>query len=155
MTTEDLRGGGWAPGHYTITCIDCKDRDPHTPPLGAKRSFRCQQHAEVALERIRRMGCEEPPLVIDMDAAQKLLDRLRENAALTTPKPLHDPTPLSGCYSLDLYCDHFNPDHVWDEFPHQYTDERGSACRAEARRDGWRIRSTGMATCPKCVKALK
>lgn len=57
----------------------------------------------------------------------------------------------AGMYGLDLYCDNEDaPDHVYDEFPHQYTDELGSVCRAKARRAGWVIRKDGTAICPKC-----
>jgi hypothetical protein len=65
----------------------------------------------------------------------------------------------AGCYSLDLYCDNAKPPlpgqatdgvHAWDEFPHQFTDELGSVCRAEARKAGWIIRMDGSCICPKC-----
>jgi hypothetical protein len=61
----------------------------------------------------------------------------------------------AGCYALDLYCENAKghvPDgvHTWDEFPHQYTDEFGSACRAKARKAGWIIRMDGTCICPKC-----
>lgn len=55
-----------------------------------------------------------------------------------------------GCYTLDLYCCVDNPKHGFQEFPHQYTDELGSRCRAIARKAGWRLFSNGMALCPKC-----
>lgn len=62
-----------------------------------------------------------------------------------------------GCYSLDLYCDRWygarDEIHGWGtHFPVQYTHEYGSACRAQARRDGWIIRGVD-AICPKCVAA--
>ncbi len=65
----------------------------------------------------------------------------------------------AGCYSLDLYCDNSGPNlkgmphdgiHSWDEFPHNYTDELGSVCRAKARKNGWIIGSDSTAICPKC-----
>lgn len=69
----------------------------------------------------------------------------------------------AGCYSLDLYCENYmqspknqRPDdgadgvHAFDEFPHQYTAELGSVCRANARKDGWIIRMDGTCICPKC-----
>lgn len=66
---------------------------------------------------------------------------------------------IAGCYSLDLYCDNYDPrvegcnGHAYDEFPHQYTDELGSKCRARARADGWLVNyKTGKAICPKCNK---
>ncbi len=56
---------------------------------------------------------------------------------------------IAGCYTLDLYCDEESPDHVYDEFPHQYTHEFGSTCRRKARKDGWHI-SKDLQLCPKC-----
>jgi hypothetical protein len=57
----------------------------------------------------------------------------------------------AGCYSLDLYCDNTKSEnHDFQEFPHQYTDELGSVCRANARKAGWIIRGDGSAVCPKC-----
>ena len=66
--------------------------------------------------------------------------------------------PAIGCYTLHLYCDNDRRDdlrapdgvHVWNEFPHEYTDEYGSKCRSEARRDGWILGKRGAALCPKC-----
>ncbi len=63
-----------------------------------------------------------------------------------------------GCYSLDLYCDNWEssnvfPDkygHSFKEFPHNYSDELGSACRAKARKNGWKLTPDGGAICPKC-----
>lgn len=146
MTTEDLRGGGWAPGPYTITCCDCGDRDPRDPPIGAKRSFRCEDHARLALASVS--------LKTTIDY-QKVLEVLRKNAALEKPISSVQPTPLAGLYDLHLYCDHINPNHLWNEFPHVYTHELGSTCRSNARRDGWKIHRDGYSTCPTCVKALK
>lgn len=65
----------------------------------------------------------------------------------------------AGIYSLDLYCDKVGPNlpgraddgvHAWSEFPHQYSNESGSACREQARRKGWVIKNDGTAICPKC-----
>ena len=56
----------------------------------------------------------------------------------------------AGCYALDLYCDRENPAHAYNEFPHQFTDEMGSRCRAAARTAGWIIHRDGSAICPKC-----
>jgi hypothetical protein len=56
----------------------------------------------------------------------------------------------AGCYSLDLYCDNKSSAHGWNEFPHQYTDEIGSVCRSDARKDGWVINRNGSSVCPKC-----
>jgi hypothetical protein len=58
-----------------------------------------------------------------------------------------------GCYSLDCYCDNpgDDPRHEWDEFPHQWTDEFGSRCRAKARKAGWLIdERKHKFLCPKC-----
>ena len=60
---------------------------------------------------------------------------------------------IVGCYVLDLYCDLENPDHKYDEFPHQYTAETGGKCRKDARREGWKLNLwEGTAICPKCNK---
>jgi len=69
-------------------------------------------------------------------------------------RKLEDPWTLAGCYSLHLYCDHENPEHQWDEFPHEYTHEQGSTCRKLARENGWVIHRDGTATCPKCSDRL-
>lgn len=63
---------------------------------------------------------------------------------------ISNPNPYAGCYSLELYCDHLNDDHVYNEFPHTYTNEFGSACRSIARSEGWIIHRNNTATCPKC-----
>lgn len=62
-----------------------------------------------------------------------------------------------GSYDLHLYCDHENPDHSFQEFPHVYGEgfETGGQARAEARRDGWKLHSDGTATCPKCMATLR
>lgn len=63
---------------------------------------------------------------------------------------------IVGCYALDLYCENYDPRalglHEYDEFPHTYTDEYGSRCRTDARKDGWLLRRDGTALCPKCNK---
>lgn len=73
---------------------------------------------------------------------------------------------MAGCYCLDLYCDNGedkweaskdNPlvdvhGHRYDEFPHQYSDEYGSVCRADAKKDGWKFFRDGRVFCPKCNK---
>ncbi len=56
----------------------------------------------------------------------------------------------AGIYALDLYCDKQNDAHKYREFPHQVTHEKGSVCRAKARKAGWIIRNDGTAICPKC-----
>lgn len=78
----------------------------------------------------------------------------------------------AGIYSLDLYCDNQNLEkypyqytdvdgigrdkfgHIWSEFPHQYTAERGEDCRRKARKAGWILGNDGSAICPKCSKKL-
>ncbi len=61
---------------------------------------------------------------------------------------------MAGCYSLDLYCDNAGtfPDgiHAFDEFPHQFTHELGSVCRARAKAAGWLFQRDGKTLCPKC-----
>ena len=57
---------------------------------------------------------------------------------------------IVGGYTLDLYCDHKNKDHEYNEFPHTYYEQLGSLCRKNARRDGWILHKDGTATCPKC-----
>lgn len=61
---------------------------------------------------------------------------------------------IAGCYSLDLYCefDKRGDDvHEYGEFPHVYTNEFGSKCRRNAKRDGWKLSNKSQAICPKCV----
>jgi DNA-directed RNA polymerase subunit RPC12/RpoP len=58
---------------------------------------------------------------------------------------------IVGCYSLDLYCDKPNDAHEYKEFPHEFNEEHGSTCRAEARKKGWVLNvKDGTAICPKC-----
>lgn len=64
---------------------------------------------------------------------------------------------VTGGYVLHLYCDRFDPNvigcngHAFHEFPHEYIDELGSKCRANAKADGWKVNyKTGFALCPKC-----
>lgn len=70
-------------------------------------------------------------------------------------RKIPDPIPLAGCYTLDLYCDHDNPEHSWGEFPHTYLDEQGSRCRQMAREAGWTFHRDGTTTCPKCNERRK
>jgi len=61
-----------------------------------------------------------------------------------------------GCYTLDLYCDAENSNHAFDEFPHQFIDQKGSSCRRMARRRGWVFKRDGTTICPRCSgKAYK
>ena len=66
-----------------------------------------------------------------------------------------DPWIGPGCYSLDLYCDHENPDHGFDAFPHQFIGEMKKDCHKAAKKSGWKIHQDGTATCPICVKKIK
>ena len=78
----------------------------------------------------------------------------------------------AGMYCLDLYCENVSPaaeyksdetgfdlvdslDHKWQEFPHQYTHELGSVCKARAREAGWQINKDGTDRCPKCTRREK
>lgn len=57
---------------------------------------------------------------------------------------------MSGCYILHLYCDNKEAtDHIYDEFPHEYTHELGCTCRETARKRGWII-TKDKQICPKC-----
>lgn len=61
---------------------------------------------------------------------------------------------ITGCYSLDLYCDNEAGDHAWGSFPKQFTAELGSTCRNDARAKGWMMDTRrSRAICPKCAKA--
>lgn len=72
------------------------------------------------------------------------------------PVKLIDPMPCPGSYTLDLYCDHDNPDHTRCEFPHEIGDAVSeSEARRIARSLGWKLHRDGTATCPKCVRDLK
>lgn len=60
---------------------------------------------------------------------------------------------MAGCYTLHLYCDNATPGdgvHEFREFPHEYSDEMGTVCRAKARKAGWVIKKDGTCLCPKC-----
>lgn len=68
-----------------------------------------------------------------------------------TPKTPHELCQYASGYALDLYCDHNNSRHGFDEFPHTFTGETFGECVKSARRRGWVIRTaTRTATCPKC-----
>lgn len=71
---------------------------------------------------------------------------------------------IAGCYTLDLYCERreglsYEEDrklHEHNEFPHQFSHELGSACRAAARKKGWILNlKEGTAICPRCAKKEK
>lgn len=46
-----------------------------------------------------------------------------------------------GCYTLDLYCDHYDCMAQWDYGgrPQSYTGPSRSYCVRNARKDGWMI----------------
>lgn len=56
-----LRGFGWAPGGYTITCIDCPVGTPLGQNIGAKRSWRCETHAQEAKDHHAKNPPPPPP----------------------------------------------------------------------------------------------
>lgn len=62
---------------------------------------------------------------------------------------------IVGCYHLCLYCERKSAAHEFDEFPHEFTAEFGSECRAQARLKGWKLNKDGTAICPKCNKRGK
>lgn len=58
---------------------------------------------------------------------------------------------IAACYDLTLYCDGAGCATGRNRQPHQWTGEKGSTCRAEARRAGWKLNwDEGTAYCPKC-----
>lgn len=65
------------------------------------------------------------------------------------------PLQYAGAYTLDLYCDHVNSDHIHGEFPHQFIGDNFDDCANQARIKGWYIhRKTRTSTCPTCAKRL-
>jgi hypothetical protein len=66
----------------------------------------------------------------------------------------------SSGYTLDLYCDN---DNCPDKYKFgskanftEYTGEKGSTCRAKARKDGWYLaKNNEKDLCPKCNKNHK
>lgn len=58
-------------------------------------------------------------------------------------------------YSMDCYCDHLNPAHKFEEFPHSFIGRSRTEVFKQARKAGWRIHNDNSATCPKCVAALR
>lgn len=63
---EELRPFGWAPGGYTIACSKCPGGKAPLERWGAKRSWRCREHAvEDLLEtrrRVREINTPNRPL---------------------------------------------------------------------------------------------
>lgn len=66
------------------------------------------------------------------------------------------PERCPGIYVLHLYCKYENPDHGFEEFPHEPhpCQTHGEAARM-ARSWGWSLHRDGTATCPRCAKRLK
>lgn len=63
---------------------------------------------------------------------------------------------IAACYDLQLYCDNPGCTHGrFNERGHaEYTDELGSTCRRNARRNGWWIdMKTGCCACPPCARS--
>jgi hypothetical protein len=61
------------------------------------------------------------------------------------------PLCFAGGYTLDLYCDHENEAHRWNEFPHQFAGASEAECARRARLCGWVLHDlTRTATCPTC-----
>jgi hypothetical protein len=57
-TIEELALFGWAPGNYMFTCRDCPEKVPgpeanNAMATGAKRSYRCREHATAQWQRIQ------------------------------------------------------------------------------------------------------
>jgi hypothetical protein len=50
---EELYPFGWAPGGYTINCVDCPGGKAPMGRWGAKRSIRCRPHAVEELRKIQ------------------------------------------------------------------------------------------------------
>lgn len=62
-------------------------------------------------------------------------------------QPMH----YASGYTLDLYCDHFNPGHPLGASPYQFYGQTFAECAKQARDKGWVIhRKTRTATCPLC-----
>lgn len=69
---------------------------------------------------------------------------------------------LTGCYSLDLYCDDVrHNDATWTNVTDQYTGRTLAECLKKARRDGWTISRTKLSDdgspftrCDRCNLAL-
>lgn len=94
---------GWAPGGYTINCIDCpKDIEFMANGSGAKRSWRCEKHAQEAFDKhksapkIVRVVGFDPSLtatgwvICDVDVTTsrpKIVDIIELGLSETSPAP--------------------------------------------------------------------
>jgi hypothetical protein len=57
---------------------------------------------------------------------------------------------IVGCYTLDLYCDNTDKNHV-KNFPDTFTGASRQQCEGKATFDGWIIDNiAGTALCPEC-----
>lgn len=66
------------------------------------------------------------------------------------------PERCPGGYVFHAYCDHENPEHEFDEFPHEPGNVQSRAQAIKSLKSyGWRFHKDGTATCPKCVAATK
>lgn len=67
-----------------------------------------------------------------------------------------NPEHCPGGYSLHLYCRYENPEHRFDEFPHEIDDfETYGEAASGARSYGSILHRDRTATCPKCARALR
>jgi hypothetical protein len=76
-TDEQLQAFGWAPGGYTIRCSDCPSTNTLSlESMGAKRSWRCREHAEERFnERERILAADLIPFNLNHSVQVKLNDR--------------------------------------------------------------------------------
>jgi hypothetical protein len=73
---------------------------------------------------------------------------------MNTPIKRSEPIQGSvGCYSLDLYCDHANDAHGWEEFPHQYIGKTYGECSKTPEKTAGNC--TGIPTRQHVQNALK
>jgi hypothetical protein len=62
-----------------------------------------------------------------------------------------------GCYSMNLYCDYKNESHGHHPCERhneaaEYTGRDRSACKRQARKDGWVFKQDVTVHCPLCAK---
>ena len=70
---DDLRPWGWADGHYWINCCDCPDNTKFNG-VGAKRSYRCKDHAIAAWRA--SLATRPTPSSDRVDQALELVDKV-------------------------------------------------------------------------------
>lgn len=62
---------------------------------------------------------------------------------------------IASGYTLALYCDLESDDHEFNEFPHEFCNEKRSVCWRKARQAGWYISMIERtAICPKCAARI-